>query len=81
MALLSCVRHVSHSPRKIACTVQQYYRTKRSVLSLSPAPAPHSGLGPRRRAAEMALSNLSGDAQGIILGQLCSTLEPRLAMY
>ena len=29
----------------------------------------------------MALSNLSGDAQGIILGQLCSTLEPRLAMY
>ena len=29
----------------------------------------------------MALSNLSGDEQGIILGQLCSTLEPRLAMY
>ena len=34
-----------------------------------------------RRAAEMALSTLSGDEQGIILGQLCSTLEPRLAMY
>ena len=31
--------------------------------------------------AEMALSTLSGDAQGIILGQLCSTLEPRRAMY
>ena len=29
----------------------------------------------------MALSRLSGDEQGIILGQLCSTLEPRLAMY
>jgi hypothetical protein len=27
------------------------------------------------------LSNLSGDEQGIILGQLCNTLEPRLAMY
>ena len=34
-----------------------------------------------RRAAEMALSKLSGDEQGIILGQLCNTLEPRLAMY
>ena len=29
----------------------------------------------------MALSTLSGDEQGIILGQLCNTLEPRLAMY
>ena len=29
----------------------------------------------------MALSTLSGDEQGIILGQLCSTLEPRRAMY
>ena len=29
----------------------------------------------------MALLMLSGDAQGIILGQLCSTLEPRLVMY
>jgi hypothetical protein len=29
----------------------------------------------------MALSKLSGDEQGIILGQLCDTLEPRLAMY
>ena len=29
----------------------------------------------------MALSRLSGDEQGIILGQLCSTLEPRRAMY
>ena len=31
--------------------------------------------------AAMALLKLSGDAQGIILGQLCNTLEPRLAMY
>ena len=29
----------------------------------------------------MWLSKLSGDEQGIILGQLCNTLEPRLAMY
>ena len=29
----------------------------------------------------MALSKLSADEQGIILGQLCSTLEPRRAMY
>jgi hypothetical protein len=32
-------------------------------------------------AAVMALSKLSGDEQGIILGQLRNTLEPRLAMY
>ena len=31
-------------------------------------------------AAAMALSRLSGDEQGIILGQLRNTLEPRLAM-
>ena len=29
----------------------------------------------------MALSKLSGDEQGIILGQLCNTFEPRLAVY
>ena len=29
----------------------------------------------------MALSKLSADAQGIILGQLCNALEPRLAVY
>ena len=29
----------------------------------------------------MALSKLSGDDQGIILGQLRNKLEPRLAMY
>ena len=29
----------------------------------------------------MALSKLSGDEQGIILGQLRNTLEPRLVMY
>ena len=32
------------------------------------------------RAAAMALSKLSGDEQGVILGQLRNTLEPRLAM-
>ena len=31
--------------------------------------------------ATMALSKLSGDEQGIILGQLRNTLEPRLVMY
>ena len=34
-----------------------------------------------RVAVAMALSELSGDAQGIILGQLRNTLEPRLVMY
>ena len=35
----------------------------------------------RARAAAMAFSKLSGDAQGIILGQLRNMLEPRLVMY
>jgi len=35
----------------------------------------------RGRAAGMAFSTLSGDEQGIILGQLRNTLEPRLVMY
>ena len=29
----------------------------------------------------MALSKLSGDEQGVILGQLRNALEPRLVMY
>ena len=29
----------------------------------------------------MALSTLSGDEQGVILGQLRNALEPRLVMY
>ena len=33
------------------------------------------------RAAAMAFSTLSGDEQGIILGKLPNTLEPRLVMY
>eukprot|EP00964_Phaeocystis_antarctica_P108720 scaffold73263_cov65-Phaeocystis_antarctica.AAC.3 len=32
-------------------------------------------------AKEVALSKLSGDEQGIILGQLCNRLEPRRAVY
>ena len=35
----------------------------------------------RARAAAVAWSKLSGDEQGIILGQLRNTLEPRLVMY
>ena len=35
----------------------------------------------RARAAAKAFSKLSGDEQGIILGQLRNTLEPRLVMY
>ena len=34
-----------------------------------------------RRATGIAFSKLSGDEQGIILGQLRNTLEPRLVMY
>ena len=37
--------------------------------------------GPRGAPPEMALSTLSGDEQGIILGQLCNTLQPCRAMY
>ena len=36
---------------------------------------------PDRVRVAMALSKLSRDEQGIILGQLRNTLEPRLAMY
>ena len=35
----------------------------------------------QRARVAMALSKLSGDEQGIILGQLCNALEPRLAVY
>ena len=35
----------------------------------------------RARAAAVAWSKLSGDEQGVILGQLRNTLEPRLVMY
>ena len=35
----------------------------------------------RARAAAIAFSRLSGDEQGIILGQLSNALEPRLVMY
>ena len=35
----------------------------------------------RARAAAMAFSKLSGDKQGVILGQLRNALEPRLVMY
>ena len=39
-------------------------------------------LPPHRRArAAMALSKLSADEHGIIIGQLCNPLEPRLAWY
>ena len=34
-----------------------------------------------RARAAMALSKLSADVHGIILGQLCNALEPRLAVY
>ena len=35
----------------------------------------------RARAAALAFSRLSGDEQGVILGQLHNALEPRLVMY
>ena len=35
----------------------------------------------RARATAMAFSKLSGDEQGVILGQLRNALEPRLVMY
>ena len=42
---------------------------------------PPAALDRASPAAEMALSKLSGDEQGIILGQLCNTLEPRRAVH
>ena len=46
-------------------------------------PVEVSAITPPRLTARvaMALSKLSGDEQGIILGQLRNTLEPRLVMY
>ena len=35
----------------------------------------------RARAAAIVFSKLSGDEQGVMLGQLRNTLEPRLVMY
>ena len=50
------------------------------LLPMSYCPRAARALDRARRAA-MALSKLSGDEQGIILGQLCNSLEPRLAVY
>jgi len=45
-------------------------------------PPPQNPSAPARRArVAMALSKLSGDEQGLILGKLRNTLEPRLVMY
>jgi hypothetical protein len=46
-----------------------------------PAPGCYYPARLTARRAAMALSKLSGDEQGIILGQLCNPLEPRLVMY
>ena len=55
------------------------------VSSWAPKSATHrcsQGYAPELTArVAMALSKLSGDEQGIILGQLRNTLEPRLVMY
>ena len=39
------------------------------------------GWGSAKEHTGQAMSKLSGDEQGIILGQLCNTLEPRRAVY
>jgi hypothetical protein len=57
---------------------RSYHPTTDSVVIRERARA--TGRGATGRGA-MALSRLSGDEQGIILGQLRNTLEPRLAMY
>jgi len=56
-------------------------RTRPAVTSQQrqqSAPARHSA---RPQSAAIALSKLSGDEQGTILGQLRNALEPRLVMY
>ena len=52
-------------------------RSARSLLMVTTRRAAAA----RARAAAMAFSRLSGDEQGIILGQLRNALEPRLVMY
>jgi Ran GTPase-activating protein (RanGAP) involved in mRNA processing and transport len=56
-----------YSPRKLPRTGAAVFRS-------------YSRARARDRRQGMALSKLSGDEQGIILGQLRNTLEPRLAM-
>ena len=82
MLFCSCRAHAAclsgYSLQKIYCVQHNRYPF---VLTQRPQfIARRARLGPRR-AAEMALSKLSGDEQGIILGQLCNRLEPRRAMY
>ena len=60
-------------------------RRKRSAVPPNSASRALPPLGnaaaERARAAAIALSKLSGDEQGTILGQLRNALEPRLVMY
>ena len=49
--------------------------------TITPRHAGRALYSARWAGAAMALSKLSGDEQGIILGQLCNSLEPRLAVY
>ena len=60
--------------------IPSLFNARRVRSYRAPRPARTRGRWPLDRAA-MALSKLSGDEQGIILGQLCNTLEPRLALY
>ena len=63
-------RRAARAPRELA------ERSARSLLMVTTRRAAAA----RVRAAAMAFSRLSGDEQGIILGQLRNALEPRLVM-
>jgi hypothetical protein len=70
-------RETTSSPRLHANSASTALRLLRAcrMVATRRAAAEHA------RAAAMAFSTLSGDEQGIILGKLPNTLEPRLVMY
>ena len=67
------------------CSVFAPHAERRQQSAPRPQSAPmvstRRAAAERARAAAMAFSKLSGDEQGIILGQLRNALEPRLVMY
>ena len=61
---------------------QRQHSARASAVGGGTAHGKHAARrGERARAAAMAFSQLSGDEQGVILGQLRDTLEPHLVMY
>ena len=65
------------------CTQEVHWSPRVAPPATAPAQRSHASTrraaaAERARAAAMAFSQLSGDEQGVILGQLRDTLEPSL---